>query len=182
MKSPAITSLLCLFVLASIQLKANDPSLDSHNFNQFDTLEIINASAKDLLLSCKSFYKERSKSNSVTKAFNKNDDSAICSFTDGFLLKSKVLVGMHLSGAINYEVKIRKEDNSIILQLLNPTFIPYKRDRFGKFVPESGKKIPLENLASSNFTPKHVEKIYETYRSYQQKYMFDLKLSIASKE
>ncbi|GAC1304963.1 MAG: hypothetical protein NVSMB24_13200 [Mucilaginibacter sp.] len=52
----------------------------------------------------------------------------------------------HEHGGINYTLNIECKDQKYRYWLTDFVFIPYDRDRYGNFVPEPGKEIPLESI------------------------------------
>jgi hypothetical protein len=50
----------------------------------------------------------------------------------------------HENGEISYSLNIECKDQKYRYWLTGFVFTPYQRDRYGNFVPEPGKEIPLE--------------------------------------
>lgn len=52
----------------------------------------------------------------------------------------------HEHGGISYTLNIECKDQKYRYWLTGFVFTPYQRDRYGNFVPEPGKEIPLESI------------------------------------
>ncbi|MDB5131395.1 MAG: hypothetical protein JWR02_1144 [Mucilaginibacter sp.] len=54
----------------------------------------------------------------------------------------------HEHGEIGYSLNIECKDQKYRYWLTGFVFTPYQRDRYGNFVPEPGKEIPLEAISN----------------------------------
>ncbi len=65
--------------------------------------------------------------------------------TGKFVINKTVLVMSHPSGEISYNAQVEIKDGKYRFWLTDFNFIPYKRDRYGNFVPTTTTGIALEN-------------------------------------
>ncbi|MDF2433725.1 MAG: hypothetical protein JWP44_3356 [Mucilaginibacter sp.] len=73
-----------------------------------------------------------------------------------FLTYGGLSILKHEKGAVNYLLNIEFKDKKYRYWLTGFTFTPYKRDRYGDFVPQMGVEIPLEK-ALTKFDKKDVD-------------------------
>ncbi len=61
-----------------------------------------------------------------------------------FIVHNVVSLKKHPDGAVEFEISIEIKEARYRYTITNYTFIPYMRDRYGQFVPQNGKSMPLE--------------------------------------
>lgn len=126
------------------------------------------------------FKKVRKKESDNFKFLVSDKENDYFSFIDGYFLKSQILMGKKVVGAIRYHVTLKMIDNKIILNLDNPTFLPYEKNRFGRMAPEYGREMPLSKLSTSRLDEKVRDEITDSYKSFSSEYLEKLKVAIIS--
>ncbi|HJP63723.1 MAG TPA: DUF4468 domain-containing protein [Mucilaginibacter sp.] len=93
---------------------------------------------------------------------------------DKFQTHSSLSFSKHENGEITYTFTIQCKDSKYRFWFTDFTFIPYERDRYGAFVPVSGKEISLDN-ASSKLEKKELNGYLDQTGAYCQQMGLKLK-------
>ena len=86
----------------------------------------------------------------LTKEAQANEDLTELSHQLGFYLIVKPALTKQVDGVMMADITINVEGSKYEYKINNFRFIKYARDRFGKFVPKSSKKYPLEKYYPEN--------------------------------
>lgn len=95
-----------------------------------------------------------------------------------FLIYDGTSILKHESGEIAYLLTIECKDQKYRYWLTRFTFTPYHRDRYGNFVPEPGKEIPLEK-APSKLNKKDADACLTQTADFCKEFGEKLKLSLS---
>ncbi|MCX2743017.1 hypothetical protein OO013_04025 [Mangrovivirga sp. M17] len=126
------------------------------------------------------FKKVRKKESDNFKFLVSDKENDYFSFIDGYYLKSQILLGKKVVGAIRYHVTLKMIDDKIILNLDNPTFLPYEKNRFGRMEPKYGREMSFSKLSTSRLDEKVREEIIASFESFSTEYLEKLKVAIIS--
>jgi hypothetical protein len=88
----------------------------------------------------------------------KQNDTGAITATGKFAVYSGFSISRHQSGEIQYNLNIIYKDQKYKYWLTDFVFTPYKLDRYGSYMPETGIEIPIETGLS-----KLEKKPYESY-------------------
>lgn len=121
----------------------------------------------------KEFKKYRKSTSDVFRKGQGQKDMGV--FYDGFMVKGPQKISTHITGAIVFRAMVHFEDDGFSYQIDNVSFQPYKRNRYGKFVPKPGKYIPLGKIANSTYSDVEIEAYNKAAREYIEGYIIDLK-------
>ena len=86
----------------------------------------------------------------LTKEVQASEDLTELSHQFGFYLIVKPALTKQVDGVMMADISIKVEGSKYEYRINNFRFIKYARDRFGKFVPKSSKKYPLEKYYPDN--------------------------------
>lgn len=94
----------------------------------------------------------------LTKEVVASKDLTELSHQFGFYLIVKPALTKQVDGVMMADITIKVEGSKYEYVINNFRFIKYARDRYGKFVPKSSKKYPLEK-----YYPENDKKIWRTH-------------------
>ncbi|NMM47273.1 hypothetical protein [Marinigracilibium pacificum] len=166
-------------LLTSILILGSWTNADRSGENMLsDTVYIQSGDSISLESKFKSFRKNRNKESDNFKVLVADYDSSYFSFIDGYFLKSQILVGKRVVGAIRYHVTLTNNNGKVILLLDNPTFLPYSKNRFGKMEPDYGREMSLSMLESSRMNTDLIDEIKDSYNITSVEYLEKVKAMI----
>ena len=96
------------------------------------------------------FLSTQSVPDQLTKDIQINEGLTEMNHQFGFYLIVKPALTKQVDGVIMSDITIKIEGSKYEYKINNFRFIKYARDRFGKFVPKSSKKYPLEKYYPEN--------------------------------
>jgi hypothetical protein len=133
--------LLVCFTYANAQSESSLPVDERGKLIYYEVVNLKDVSKDSLKTRTLDYIKK----NSTLLKFEKIvGDTAF--FAIGKMIISKtVLVMSHPSGEIMYDFQVELKQGKYRFWLTNFSFIPYQRDRYGNFVPNTTIGIPLEN-------------------------------------
>ncbi|WP_137092471.1 hypothetical protein [Mangrovivirga cuniculi] len=126
------------------------------------------------------YKKSRKKESDNFKLLVANKEDAYVSYIDGYFLKSQILIGKKVVGAIRYHVALQMIGEKIVLTIDNPTFLPYEKNRFGNLKPNYGREMPLSQISASRLDEKIIDEITSSYKSFSADYLQKLKNELIS--
>ena len=133
---PVICLVFCQFANAQKSLL----SLDEQNkYIYYQVVELAGVSADTLGTRAADFVKE-----SFPKLKPSQSGDTSIWVKDKFLTYSSIAFAKHEIGEISYELNIQCKNGKHRFWLTDFLFTPYKKNRYGVFVPENGIEIPLE--------------------------------------
>lgn len=137
--------LFLLFMLISFTAAAQTdksaedmPRDERGKFIHYEVVEKSPASADSLKYRALAFFKKKR----LTDIDQKADQVQANGKT---VINKTAFVLTHPSGEVRYNFAFEVKDGKYRFWLTDFLFVPYKRDRYGNFVPSTTKGIPLEN-------------------------------------
>lgn len=113
----------------------------------------------------------------LTKEVVASKDLTELSHQFGFYLIVKPALTKQVDGVMMADITIKVEGSKYEYKINNFRFIKYARNRFGKFVPKSSKKYPLEKYYPGN-DKKTWRAHFETINSKIENISTDLELNM----
>jgi hypothetical protein len=146
-----LLSVVCFLVLQSAFAQKDVLAMDEHNkYIYYQVVDQPGAGVDSLQTKVSGFIKE-----AYPKIKLKKGDTDVI-VKDKFLTYNVLAFAKHESGEMRYNLTIECKNNKYRYWFTDFLFVPYKKDRYGVFVPDNGIEIPLEK-ASARFDKKELE-------------------------
>jgi hypothetical protein len=136
-------ALVSLFVVQVTFAQKELLSFDENNKYIYYHVADAPGLPKDTLLAKVSYFL---KSEYPKTKLNRTVDPNVLNGGGKFLIYGGGGILKHENGDISYSLNIECKDQKYRYWLTGFVFTPYQRDRYGNFVPEPGKDIPLESV------------------------------------
>nr|WP_294794483.1 DUF4468 domain-containing protein [uncultured Mucilaginibacter sp.] len=142
MKKIVLAIICIVFKVATASAQADSLVIDENNkYIYYQVVAQPASSADSLQARAMRFAK---KAFATAKLKFKDADKGTIHATGGVLVAKKSSVAMHEDARIDYTMTIEVKDNRYRYWFTDFVIVPYQRDRFANFVPESGKDVALE--------------------------------------
>jgi hypothetical protein len=136
-----IATLLLLFVQLTCMAQEKPLVLDERGkLLYYEVLKGQDSSADVLRQRASDFLKSHSK----TFKLNAKSTDSLLQASGKFILQKTALVLSRPSGEVSYLFNVETRAGKYRFWLSDFSFIPYQRDRYGNFVPETAIGIPME--------------------------------------
>jgi hypothetical protein len=139
------------FILTIIQLFTFLPTqqilfpVDDYGKYRFqEVVEVPGMNKEKLFENGQAFIKKIKVMDSKKKYFMSDDSTFTLSNKGSFYVYQYGSVNKAIDGAVEYDITVEIKDDKYRYTITNFIFNEYKRNRYGKFEPVSGKSMPLE--------------------------------------
>jgi hypothetical protein len=144
LKSFLLSCLIILFSLPGISQTADLPLNDQGKVAYFKSIKTDSLEYLTLWENATKYLNTLSVPDQLKKETQANEDLTELLHQFGFYLFVKPTLTKQIDGVLMADIKIKIINSEYAYTIDNFRFIKYARDRFGKFVPKSSKKYPLE--------------------------------------
>lgn len=136
-----IATLLLLFLQLTCMAQEKPLVLDDQGkLLYYEVLKGQDSSADVLRQRAADFLKSHSK----TLKLNAKSTDSLLQASGKFILQKTALVLSRPSGEVSYQFNVETRAGKYRFWLSDFSFVPYQRDRYGNFVPETAIGIPME--------------------------------------
>jgi hypothetical protein len=143
-----LLAVICIFLkVAAASAQADSLVMDENNkYVYYQVVAQPESSADSLQARAIAFAKNAFEAG---KLKFKSSDKGTIRATGGILVAKKSSVAMHEDARIDYTMNIEVKDNRYRYWFTDFVIVPYARDRFANFVPQSGQDVALEKGLST---------------------------------
>jgi len=139
--------LIVLFNSISVYVFSQTVVLPENNEGKVEYYNPIETDSVDYFTlwdNARAFLGSLSVPDQLTKEVQSNEQLTELIHQFGFYLFIKPTLTKQIDGVVIADISISIEDTKYQYRINNIRFIKYARDRFGKFVPKSSRKYPIE--------------------------------------
>lgn len=143
-----LLAVICIFLkIAAASAQADSLVMDENNKYVYYQVVAQPASSADTLQARAIAFAKNAFEAGKLKF--KSSDNGTIRATGGVLVAKKSSVAMHEDARIDYTMNIEVKDNRYRYWFTDFVIVPYARDRFANFVPQSGQDLALEKGLST---------------------------------
>ena len=142
MKKILLAAICIIFKITTASAQADTLVIDENNkYIYYQVVAQAASTADTLHARALTFAK---KAFVASKLKFKDSDKGTIRATGGVLVSKKSSLAMHEDARIDYTMTIEVKENRYRYWFTDFVIVPYQRDRYGNFVPLSGKNLALE--------------------------------------